>query len=160
MISYKRTQYFNDQFRYKSVVQSKTFDCKTYRYFLGSKKYFKNNFVYSDTVTPIKDSRIFSDQDSLKIPQLKENNLLEDIVKNICKSFYPNGAKMYIQKTKNGKIITREDTDNDCKILLDNTATADEKSDARYNLITRGLMPSSGDNAYCYEVLEKPIEIK
>ena len=128
--------------------------------FLVQRNIIKNNFVYNDSVTPIKDSLIFSDQDREKIPQLKENNLLEDIVKNICKSFYPNGAKMYIQKTKNGKIITREDTDNDCKILKSPLATASEQLDATANLINRGLIPSSGDDAYCYEVLEKPIEIK
>ena len=160
LLSFKETQTYNGNFRYRSHISDKEYDCKTYKYYLHSRSYFKEKIVNYDTTKPITSSVRFTDQDRNKFPQIKEGKILGDIVKKICKSFYPNGAKIFSQKLNNGKVIRREDVDSDCAILLKPTATASDKQKAQSRLIERGLIPFSGDDSYCYKVLEPTVEIK
>lgn len=160
LVSFKETQTFEGKFRYKSLINKKTYDCKRYKYYIHNRGYYKQSIIYNNTLDSIRRFNSFSDQDENKFPQLKENRLLEAIVKKLCKSFYPNGAKIFSQKLINGKPIRVYDRDRDCRILTSPTAIASDKINAQQRLIDRGLIPSSGNNSYCYKVLEPPVEIK
>jgi hypothetical protein len=161
LISYKQTQTFKNNFRYRSIVNIKTYDCKTYKYYLKKRTYYKDKVVYnSDTANRIRTFISFSDQDRKKLPKLNEGKILKDIVQKLCKSFYPNGAKMFSQKLTKGKEITRADVDNDCAILTSTGAIASDKAKAEINLINRGLMRGDGSGYDCYKVVVLPVEIK
>jgi hypothetical protein len=109
--SYKETQTYKSDFRYRSLVNKKTYDCKTYKYYIHKRSYFKERVVYNDKIKPIRYFDRFSDQHINKYaiygapPKFKEGRLFEDIVKKLCKSFYPDGAKIFSQKFKDGKVL-------------------------------------------------------
>jgi len=158
-VSFKETQVFSDAFRYRSFIEEKTYDCRTYKYYLNTKRFYKNRIVYSDSEYPIETFSSFSFQDQNKLPQLKEGKLLEDVVKNLCKSFYPNGAKKFTQLMIEGEVIRKHHMDSDCKFLRDPTSSQAEISAIEKILANRGIRREN-QSSFCNEILEPPVEVR
>ena len=158
-VSFKETQVFSDGFRYRSFIEEKTYDCRTYKYYLNTKRFYKNRIVYSDSEYPIGTFSSFSFQDQNKLPQLKEGKLLEDVVKNLCKSFYPNGAKKFTQLMIEGEVIRKHHMDSDCKFLWDPTSSQAEISAIEKILANRGIRREN-QSSFCNEILEPPVEVR